>query len=96
MQQLLPFLAPNEVFWYTTEELLSITTQYATNKEAAKPLPIPGGREVVPSNIAIQDNVDVSYVAPQVHKIVNVALHREYSPGIEFIFFQGRKDLYHV
>jgi hypothetical protein len=27
---------------------------------------------------------------------VNVALHREYSSGIVFIFSQGRKDLYHV
>jgi hypothetical protein len=33
--------------------------------------------------------VDVSYAAPQVHEIVNVALHREYSPGIVFIFFKG-------
>jgi hypothetical protein len=40
--------------------------------------------------------VDVSYVAPQAHKIVNVALHWECSPGIVFIFSQGRKDLYHV
>jgi hypothetical protein len=32
------------------------------------------------------DSVDVSYVAPQAHKIINVALHREYSPGIVFIF----------
>jgi hypothetical protein len=41
-------------------------------------------------------SVDVSYVAPQVHRIVNVALHRKYSQGIVFIFSQGRKDLYHV
>jgi hypothetical protein len=40
--------------------------------------------------------VDVSYVAPQAHGIVNVALHREYPLGIIFIFFQGRKYLYHV
>jgi hypothetical protein len=40
--------------------------------------------------------LDVSYAAPQAHGIVNVALHREYSPGIVFIFSQGRKDLYHV
>jgi hypothetical protein len=40
--------------------------------------------------------VDVSYAAPQVHRIINVALHREYSPGIVFIFSQGWKDLYHV
>jgi hypothetical protein len=40
--------------------------------------------------------VDVSYAAPQAHKIVNVALHREYSLGIIFIFFQERKYLYYV
>jgi hypothetical protein len=39
---------------------------------------------------------DVSYAAPQEHEIVNVALHREYSLGIVFIFSQGGKDLYHV
>jgi hypothetical protein len=41
-------------------------------------------------------DVDISYAAPQAHIIVNVALHREYSLGIVFIFSQGRKDLYHV
>jgi ribonuclease HI len=40
--------------------------------------------------------VDVSYTAPQVHGIVNVALHLDYPPGIVFIFSQGRKDLHHV
>jgi hypothetical protein len=40
--------------------------------------------------------VDVSYAAPQAHRIVNVALHRDYSLGIIFIFSQGRNDLYHV
>jgi hypothetical protein len=40
--------------------------------------------------------VDVSYATPQAHRIVSVALHREYSQGIIFIFSQGRKDLYHV
>jgi hypothetical protein len=40
--------------------------------------------------------VDISYAALQAHRIVNVALHREYSPGIVFIFSLGRKDLYHV
>jgi hypothetical protein len=39
---------------------------------------------------------DVSYTAPQAHGIVNIALHGEYSPGIEFIFSQWRNDLYHV
>jgi hypothetical protein len=41
-------------------------------------------------------SVDVSYAAPQAHEIVNVALQQEYSLGIVFIFFQGRKNLYHV
>jgi hypothetical protein len=40
--------------------------------------------------------VDISYATPQAHEIVNVALYREYSLGIIFIFSQGRKDLYHV
>jgi hypothetical protein len=40
--------------------------------------------------------VDVSYAAPQAHRIVNAALHQEYSLGIVFLFSQGRKDLYHV
>jgi superfamily II RNA helicase len=40
--------------------------------------------------------VDVSYAALQAHRIVNVALHREYSPDIVFIFSKGRKDIYHV
>jgi superfamily II RNA helicase len=43
-----------------------------------------------------EGSVDVSYVPLQVHEIVNVALHREYSPGILFIFSQWRKNLYHV
>jgi hypothetical protein len=30
--------------------------------------------------------VDISYAAPQVHEIVNVALHQEYSLGIVFKF----------
>jgi hypothetical protein len=40
--------------------------------------------------------VDVSYAASQEHGVVNVALHLKYSPGIVFIFSQGRKYLYHV
>jgi hypothetical protein len=40
--------------------------------------------------------VDVLYAALQAHGIVIVALHWDYSPGIVFIFFHGRKDLYHV
>jgi predicted nicotinamide N-methyase len=40
--------------------------------------------------------VDISYAAPQAHRIINATLHQEYSPGIIFIFSQGRKYLYHV
>jgi hypothetical protein len=40
--------------------------------------------------------VNVSYAAPQAHRIVNVALHREYSSGVIFIFSQWRKYLYFV
>jgi hypothetical protein len=29
--------------------------------------------------------VDICYEAPQVHIIINVALHWEYSPGIVFV-----------
>jgi hypothetical protein len=42
------------------------------------------------------NGVDGAYAAPQANGIVNVALHREYSPGIIFIFSYGRKYLYHV
>jgi hypothetical protein len=35
--------------------------------------------------------VDVLYAAPQVHEIVNVAFHREYSPGIVLIFSPREK-----
>jgi hypothetical protein len=41
-------------------------------------------------------SVDVLYAAPQAQGILNLALHQEYSPGIVFIFSQGRKHLYHV
>jgi hypothetical protein len=51
----------NDIFRYTTRELLSIAIQYVTNKEVARPLPIPGDREVArsstnvaPSSITIQ------------------------------------------
>jgi hypothetical protein len=52
--------------------------------------------EIQTDGIIVDRSVDISYVAPQEHRIVNVALHREYSPGIVFIFSQGRKHLYHV
>jgi hypothetical protein len=35
------------------------------------------------------DIVDVSYAAPEAYEIVNVALHREYSLSIVFIFSKG-------
>jgi hypothetical protein len=36
--------------------------------------------------MAVEMLVDVSYVAPQAHRIVNVTLHREYPLGIVFIY----------
>jgi hypothetical protein len=57
----------------------------------------PEGIAVDPGKVKeVLDCVDVSYAALQAHEILNVALHREYSPGIIFIFSQGRKYLYHV
>jgi hypothetical protein len=49
----------NNVFKYTTEELLSIAIQYATIKEATKLLPIPGSREATldSSNLALFDAI---------------------------------------
>jgi hypothetical protein len=55
-----------------------------------------GVSQLTPSRILHMAAIDVSYAALQVHRIVNVALHREYSPGIIFIFSQGRKNLYDV
>jgi hypothetical protein len=46
--------------------------------------------------VVVVVTVDISYAAPQAHIIVNVALHRVYSPGIIFIFSQRRNYLYHV
>jgi hypothetical protein len=73
----------------------------ACKKEAAathllhQPSPLEGGKNefpVPPQSCRIKPQlisciVDVSYAAPQAHGIVNVALHREYSLGIVFIFF---------
>jgi hypothetical protein len=44
---------------------------------------------------SVQDRVTVSGGQNR-NEIVNVALYREYSPGIVFIFSQGRKDLYNL
>jgi hypothetical protein len=40
--------------------------------------------------------IDVSYAALQAYRIVNVALHWDYSVGIVLIFSHGRKYLDHV
>jgi hypothetical protein len=40
--------------------------------------------------------VDISYAAPQAHRIVNITLHQEYPIGIVFIFSKVRKYLYDV
>jgi hypothetical protein len=53
-------------------------------------------QQVIKDSITLRDVVDVSYAAPQAHGIVNVALHRDYSLGIIFIFSEWRKNLYHV
>jgi hypothetical protein len=52
----------NDFFGYTTEELCSIATQYATRKEPIELLPIPSSREattgssnVMPSDAAVRD-----------------------------------------
>jgi hypothetical protein len=59
-QQSLPFWAPNDVVWYTTNEQLSIAAQHAISKETIRPLPILGGREVVPdSGKAAPSSIDV-------------------------------------
>jgi hypothetical protein len=36
--------------------------------------------------VMVKLSVDISYAAPQAHRIINEALHREYSPAIVFIF----------
>jgi hypothetical protein len=36
--------------------------------------------------------IDISYAVPQVHGIINIALHREYSPSIVFIFFPKEEE----
>jgi hypothetical protein len=50
VQQPPHFLVLNDVTRYTTEELLDITAQFATDEEVIEPLPILGGREMVPDN----------------------------------------------
>jgi hypothetical protein len=49
-----------------------------------------------PAMVARLPSVDALYAAPQAHRIVNIALHQEYSLGMVFIFSHGRKYLYHV
>jgi hypothetical protein len=46
-------------------------------------------RSNVSSERRSRRSVDVSYAALQAHKIINVALHREYSLDIVFIFTKG-------
>jgi hypothetical protein len=48
------------------------------------------------THLLVTVDVDVLYAASQAHETVNAALHREYSPGIVFIFSLGRKYLFHV
>jgi hypothetical protein len=48
--------------------------------------PIPQDCNEMTLAVPIMTTVDVSYAAPQVHEIANVALYQEYSLGIVFIF----------
>jgi hypothetical protein len=45
-----------------------------------------GAGGVRPTRVADGEGVDVSYATLQTHRIVNVALHQEYSLGIVFTF----------
>jgi hypothetical protein len=54
------FCAPNDITRYTTEELLDIIAQYATNEEAAGATLVSGVMEVVPgSSRAMPSNIVV-------------------------------------
>jgi hypothetical protein len=44
----------NDVVRYTTEQLLGMSILYATSKEAARPLPVPGSSKAAPSSITMQ------------------------------------------
>jgi hypothetical protein len=59
-------------------------------------MPLTSGPRGWPAGQTPWPAVDVSYAVLQAQRIVNVALHWEYSLGIIFIFLQRRKDLYHV
>jgi predicted nicotinamide N-methyase len=61
-----------------------------------KPLPRHGSTYRITSLHSPIMTIDVCYATPQAHRIVNVALHQEYSTAIVFIFSHERKDLYHV
>jgi hypothetical protein len=81
--------------------VLIASAQKRLGAYAHRPLSFPSQLECgsfVPQlhSFGAHTGVDVSYAVPQAHGIVNVTLHCEFSPGIIFIFSQGRKDLYHV
>jgi hypothetical protein len=62
-------------------DLTNTSTKLVVGEVATRLFFVVGGIAVV------RVVVDVSYASPQGHEIVNAALHREYSPGIIFIFF---------
>jgi hypothetical protein len=53
VQPSLTFQAPNDFFTFTTEELLSLAAQRTTSKEEVGPLPVLGGREMVPDSSTV-------------------------------------------
>jgi hypothetical protein len=46
----------------------------------------------VTTDMKLLNHVDVFYASPQAHGIVNVALHREYSPGRYSIYIFPREE----
>jgi hypothetical protein len=68
-------------------ELENEVTQYESPNEGSRN---EGSSNLYESpSLSTSMRVEVSYVAPQAHGIVNVALHREYSPGIVLYFPKG-------
>jgi hypothetical protein len=87
----------SKVHGYYTEEDMEWALNYANpSNSIGVSMYCHEGRLTGKGAIGKKAIVDVSYAAPQVNGIVNVALHWEYPLGIVFIFSQGRKDLYHV
>jgi hypothetical protein len=74
-------------------DAITVSSGLAVGTDMVKPESL---RRVAVGLTWVSARVDISYAAPQLHRIVNVALHQEYSSDMVFTFSQGRKDLYHV